>query len=79
MTKCTFCKDRVDAGRARGLTPGVDADATPICAVACIAGAITFGDLDDTSSAVSALIGSGAARPLTPECGTRPQVYYVGE
>ncbi|MBI1737325.1 MAG: 4Fe-4S dicluster domain-containing protein [Candidatus Rokubacteria bacterium] len=77
MTKCTFCKDRIDAGRARGLIPGVDADATPMCAVACIAGAIVFGDLDDPWSPVSRMVATGRARPLMPECGTRPSVHYV--
>jgi phenylacetyl-CoA:acceptor oxidoreductase subunit 1 len=79
MTKCTFCKDRVDAGLARGLAPGVDADATPMCAVACIAGAIVFGDLDDERSAVSRLRRDGRATPLMPECGTEPRVYYRTE
>ena len=76
MTKCTFCKERVDAGRARGLTPGVDAEATPVCAVACITNAIVFGDLDDSSSAVVRMIAEGRAVPLMPECGTTPSVYY---
>jgi len=79
MTKCTFCKERVDAGRARGLTAGVDAEATPMCAVACIAGAILFGDLDDRSSAVSRAVAAAQAVPLMPECGTSPSVYYVAE
>ncbi len=77
MTKCTFCKERVDAGRSAGLVPGVDADATPMCAVSCIAGAIVFGDLDDPTSRVRTLIDSTNATPLSPECGTRPSVYYV--
>jgi Fe-S-cluster-containing dehydrogenase component len=59
--------------------PGVDADATPICSVACIANAIVFGDLDDPSSRVARLIGDGRAQPLTPEAGTRPSVYYLAE
>ena len=79
MTKCTFCKDRVDAGLARGLTPGVDADATPMCAVACIAGAIVFGDLDDETSTVSRMVRDGEAVALMPECGTEPRVYYRTE
>ncbi len=79
MTKCTFCKDRVDAGRAQGLTPGVDPDATPMCAVACIAGAIVFGDLDDPTSRVAGLAAQGDATVLMPECGTRPSVYYIAE
>ena len=76
MTKCTFCKDRVDEGRARGLTPGVDADATPMCAVACIAGVIHIGDLDDDASPVGQAVRQGHAAPLMPECGTEPRVYY---
>jgi phenylacetyl-CoA:acceptor oxidoreductase subunit 1 len=77
MTKCTFCKERVDRGRAEGLRPGVDPDATPMCAVACIAGAIVFGDLDDPTSAVARLVVEQPAVPLMPECGTAPSVYYV--
>jgi phenylacetyl-CoA:acceptor oxidoreductase subunit 1 len=74
MTKCTFCKERVDEGLRQGLTPGVDADATPMCAVACIANAIVFGDLDDPGSRVSRM--ASEARPLSPEAGTQPRVYY---
>ena len=76
MTKCTFCKERVDEGLARGLRPGTDPDATPMCAVACIAGAIVFGDLDDSASTVAQLVADGDAGPLLPECGTAPSVYY---
>jgi phenylacetyl-CoA:acceptor oxidoreductase subunit 1 len=77
MTKCAFCKERVDAGRAAGLLPGVDADATPMCAVSCIAGAIVFGDLDDPTSRVRTLMAATNAAPLAPECGTEPSVFYV--
>jgi phenylacetyl-CoA:acceptor oxidoreductase subunit 1 len=76
MTKCTFCKERVDEGLARGLRPGTDPDATPMCAVACIAGAIVFGDLDDPANQVAQLVAAGHATPLLPECGTAPSVYY---
>jgi phenylacetyl-CoA:acceptor oxidoreductase subunit 1 len=79
MTKCTFCKERVDEGLARGLTPGVDPDATPMCAVACIAGVIAFGDLDDPDSRVSRLAASERAHVLSPECGTDPRVYYLAD
>ena len=77
MTKCTFCKDRIDGGLAQGLTPGVDADATPMCAVACITNAIVFGDLDDPRSRVRRLIAATGAGPLMPECDTEPSVYYI--
>jgi phenylacetyl-CoA:acceptor oxidoreductase subunit 1 len=76
MTKCTFCRERVDAGRARGLIPGVDPEATPVCAVACLTRAIVFGDLDDPASPVARLVADGAAVPLSPECGTAPSVFY---
>ena len=77
MTKCTFCKERVDEGMAQGLTPGVHPAATPMCSVTCIANAILFGDLDDPGSPVSKALSEGTAQPLMPECGTRPNVFYV--
>jgi phenylacetyl-CoA:acceptor oxidoreductase subunit 1 len=79
MTKCTFCRERVDEGLRRGLVPGTDTDATPVCSVACIANAIIFGDLDDPASRVSRLVTDGFAQPLTPEAGTRPSVYYLAD
>jgi Fe-S-cluster-containing dehydrogenase component len=79
MTKCTFCKERVDDGLSRGLRPGADADATPMCALACIAGAIVFGDLDDATSRVSQLTADPRAQVLMPECGTEPRVYYLAD
>jgi phenylacetyl-CoA:acceptor oxidoreductase 27-kDa subunit len=79
MTKCTFCKERVDGGLERGLVPGVDPDATPMCAVACITRAIAFGDLDDPDSKVSRSIQSDRAQVLSPESGTAPRVYYLAD
>ena len=79
MTKCNFCSERVDAGRARGLVPGVDPEATPMCSVACIANAIVFGDLHDPASAVARAVAEGRVVPLMPECGTEPSVFYRAE
>jgi len=62
--KCTFCAHRVDQGLL------------PICVLACQTNAITFGDLDDSSSAVAQKVASGAA-PLHPEYHTKPKVYYL--
>jgi phenylacetyl-CoA:acceptor oxidoreductase subunit 1 len=76
MTKCTFCRERIDAGPARGLTPGEDPEATPACVVACLTNAIVFGDLDDPKSRVARLVADGGAAPLMPECGTAPSVSY---
>jgi molybdopterin-containing oxidoreductase family iron-sulfur binding subunit len=50
-----------------------------MCALACIAGAITFGDLDDPASRVSRLAADPRAQVLMPECGTEPRVFYLAE
>jgi phenylacetyl-CoA:acceptor oxidoreductase subunit 2 len=75
--KCTFCKDRVDAGLARGLTPGVDPEATPACSAACIAQAIHFGDFKDPQSNVSLLLRDHPHFQLNAELGTDPQIKYL--
>ena len=75
--KCTFCKDRVDAGLARGLTPGVDPEATPACSAACIAQAINFGDFKDPQSNVSMLVREQPYFQLNAELGTDPQIKYL--
>jgi phenylacetyl-CoA:acceptor oxidoreductase subunit 1 len=74
--KCTFCKDRVDAGIEKGLTPGVDPEATPACAAACISSAIQFGDFNDPASNVSKLL-AGPHFQLNAELGTDPQIKYL--
>ncbi len=33
--KCNFCMERIDAGLAKGLTPGIDREATPACVNTC--------------------------------------------
>lgn len=77
--KCTFCSDRIDSGLANGLVPGVDPDATPACANACIAGALTFGDLDDPESRVSRLLAEHEHFRMHEELGTEPNLYYIWE
>lgn len=77
VAKCTFCIERIDEGLNKGLTPGVDRDATPACVNACPVSARHFGDLDDPESNVSVLIRDKKAAPLHPEYGTQPSVYYI--
>jgi len=38
-TKCTFCKYRINSAQEKGLTPGVDPEATPACVNSCNTGA----------------------------------------
>lgn len=78
-TKCTFCVDRIDEGLARGLRPGVDAEASPACAVACIAGALTFGDLDDPDAEVTRLLATTRHFRMHEPLGTGPGMYYLWE
>lgn len=63
--KCTLCKERTDQGLE------------PMCVVCCPAQARTFGDLDDSDSAIYALVHSANAHQLLPEKGTNPQIYYI--
>ncbi len=75
--KCTFCMDRVDGGLARGETPGVEPDATPACAAACIAQAIRFGDYNDPASEVSTLVRDNPSFQMHAQLETNPQIKYL--
>ncbi len=75
--KCNFCMERIDAGLAKGLKPGVDREATPACVNTCPARALTFGDLDDPESEVRQLIRNSRGFQLHPEYDTDPSVYYI--
>jgi len=77
VEKCTFCADKIDAGVAQGLKPGVDRDATPSCVITCPTSARIFGDLDDPKSAVSAFVNNRHAIPILPELGTNPSTFYI--
>jgi len=77
IEKCTFCVQRIDAGLAKGLTPGVDREATPACVNICPVGARTFGNLKDPNSNVSQLIESNPTLRLREDLGTEASVYYI--
>jgi len=78
VEKCIFCTHRIDEAANNGLKPGVDRAATPACVITCVAYARVFGDLDDPNSEVSKMIAKNGARPLKPEFGTKPKIYYAG-
>ena len=75
--KCNFCAERIDAGLAQGLKPGIDREATPACVNTCPARALTFGDLDDPDSEVSRLIRERKGFQLHPEYDTDPSIYFI--
>jgi len=75
--KCTLCVDRIDAGKAEGLIPGVDPLATPACVNSCIAGALHMGDLDDPDSDVSKLLRENRHFRMHEDLGTGPGIIYL--
>ncbi|MCA8869577.1 MAG: 4Fe-4S dicluster domain-containing protein [Rhodobacteraceae bacterium] len=75
--KCTMCSDRIDFGLENGLIPGLDADATPACVNACIAGALHFGDAEDPNSNVSQLLEKNQHFTMHEELGTGPGIHYL--
>ncbi|MFN0304230.1 MAG: 4Fe-4S dicluster domain-containing protein [Burkholderiales bacterium] len=77
--KCTFCVEKVDEAKERGLTPGVDLDVTPACSASCIAQAITFGDFNNSDSNVSQLVAHNKSFQMHAELGTDPQIKYLYE
>lgn len=77
VVKCTFCIERIEEGKTKGLKPGIDRLASPACVNACPAKARYFGDLNDPSSNVSKLIAEKKASQLGVEFGTDPSVYYI--
>lgn len=76
-TKCDFCADRIDAGVARGLLPGRDPEATPVCAQSCISGALQFGDLDEPDGHVRRLLAENQWFRMHEDVGTGPGFYYL--
>lgn len=78
VQKCVFCKERIDAGLAKGLTPGVDSEASPACMNACPTGAIHFGDLDDPHSDIVVLLKEKKGKQFHPEFDTDSSIYYIG-
>lgn len=77
VEKCSFCVQRIDRGLSQGLTPGVDAAATPACVDICPVGARIFGNILDAESPVSKFLVEHDTFQLREEWGTRPKVHYV--
>ncbi|MEE8470834.1 MAG: 4Fe-4S dicluster domain-containing protein [Dehalococcoidia bacterium] len=66
MEKCTFCVHRIDKGLL------------PACVANCPCEVYHFGNLNDSDSEVSRLLGDRRWFQLLEEKDTRPSVYYLG-
>jgi Fe-S-cluster-containing dehydrogenase component len=65
VEKCTLCEERLAKG------------GMPACVEACPEKALVFGNLDDPSSEVRALLKERYTIRRKPELGTKPEIYYI--
>jgi len=80
MEKCTFCVQRINAGKTQAKAENRevrDGEIQPACAQACPTTAIVFGDLNDPESEVSHLSRSTRGTKLLEDVGAKPKITYL--
>jgi molybdopterin-containing oxidoreductase family iron-sulfur binding subunit len=80
MEKCTFCVQRIEAvriGARNDNRPIGDGEIVPACAQTCPTRAITFGNLNDSTSEVSHLREDHRSYATLAELNIRPRAHYL--
>lgn len=80
MEKCTFCTQRIEAGKNTAKLAGrplADDDIVPACAQSCPTKAIIFGDIRDENSRVSKMKKVNRNYNLLEELFTKPRTSYL--
>ncbi len=80
MEKCSLCVQRTQSAKLEAKKAGapmVDGSAITACAEACPTNAITFGDLNDTSSEVRSTYDNNRTYHALEEVGVQPNVAYL--
>jgi molybdopterin-containing oxidoreductase family iron-sulfur binding subunit len=83
MEKCTFCIQRIQAGRleakGKGLATPPDGSVRTACQQTCATNAISFGNLKDEKSQVQELARQGSSRSYHAlhVLNTRPAITYL--
>lgn len=80
MEKCSMCVQRIDemqlAARSRG-EPVADGEIQTACQQSCPASAIVFGDRNDPTSRIAALVKDPRRYRVLEELNVRPSVSYL--
>jgi MoCo/4Fe-4S cofactor protein with predicted Tat translocation signal len=82
MEKCTYCVQRISAGRIRAKIENraiADGEVVPACAQACPTQAIVFGNLNDPNSQVVQMKQQPLNYAMLAELGTRPRTSYLAQ
>lgn len=80
MEKCTFCVQRINSARIEAEKQNRtirDGEILTACQAACPSEAIVFGDLNDETSRVAALLEHPANYSLLADLNTRPRTTYL--
>jgi molybdopterin-containing oxidoreductase family iron-sulfur binding subunit len=82
VEKCTFCHHRLLKAREEARAedrPVSEGEYLPACVEICPAGAMYFGDLEESGSAVAELVRNPRAFHLLEELGSHPKVTFLAE